>query len=115
MKIDQLGPDKLGPDKLGPVPGRPARAVQKKASGPKSEDDKLKEAAQQFEAIFIKQMLSQMKSSTRALTSGEVSSDRRIYEDWQDDMLAGEMSKGGGIGLAEVLYRQLKPQEERKS
>lgn len=75
----------------------------------KTGNQKLKETVQQFEAILIKRMLSQMRASARALSSGETSGDRRIYEDWQDEMMAKEMSKGGGIGLAEVLYRQLKP------
>lgn len=105
MRVEEKTDQRLPPAR----PGRPAGPRDEKP-GVKSEDGKLKEAVRSFEAVFIKQMLSQMRASARALGGGEVSSDRRIYEDWQDDKLAEEMSKGGGIGLAEILYRQLKPE-----
>ncbi|MDT7526596.1 MULTISPECIES: rod-binding protein [Idiomarinaceae] len=64
------------------------------------------EAAQQFEALFIQQM---MKSMRQAGGESELfnSNAMRTYTDMFDQQLASEMAAGKGIGLAEQLLQQL--------
>ncbi|RUO60087.1 rod-binding protein [Pseudidiomarina marina] len=70
------------------------------------------EAARQFEALFIQQM---MKSMREAGGESELfnSSAMRNYTDMFDQQLATEVA-GKGIGLAEQLLQQLQQQQGKK-
>ncbi len=78
---------------------------QLESDGPKS-DEKIKDLAMQFESIFIHQMIKEMRKSVHKsdlLNSFSL----EMYESMMDEEIAKEMSKQKGIGLADVLYRQL--------
>jgi flagellar protein FlgJ len=66
----------------------------------------LREVARQFESIFTKMMLDGM----RAASFGDPmfgSDEGDMYQSMMDDQLAVEMSQGKGLGLADLLIRQL--------
>jgi flagellar protein FlgJ len=69
----------------------------------------LKEAAKQFESLFTQMMLKSMRDANRSFSEGSMfsSSQGDFYQDMFDDQIAMELSKGKGLGLAEVLVRQL--------
>jgi len=69
---------------------------------------KLKEVAQQFEAIFINIMLKEMRKTIPkdGLLSGDLSS--TIYREMMDTALSEHIAKAGGFGLGEHIYRELK-------
>jgi peptidoglycan hydrolase FlgJ len=73
-------------------------------------DAKLREAAQEFEAIFVEMIFKQMRSANAALSGESKGFARSTYEGWQDQELARSISRQGSFGLAEVLYRQLQQQ-----
>lgn len=81
--------------------------LQKQAlSGEYKEEKELKALAQQFEAIFMNQLMKAMRETLPKegmLSSFSVD----MYESMFDLEVAGEMSKGRGMGLADVLYTQL--------
>lgn len=81
---------------------------------PAARDERLQETAREFEAMFTGILLKQMRASTRALSPEKVSFAREMYEGWQDEMFARNMSMGAGIGLAAVLYRQLRQEQQAK-
>jgi len=66
-----------------------------------------KEAARQFEALFVQQMLKSMRDATPK--GGLLDSDEtRMYQSLLDQQLAMQLStRAGGIGLAKVIERQL--------
>lgn len=70
------------------------------------------EAARQFEALFISQM---MKSMRQAGGESELfnSSAMRTYTDMFDQQMATEVA-GKGIGLAEQLLQQLQLDQAKK-
>ncbi|MGE5589010.1 MAG: rod-binding protein, partial [Bacillota bacterium] len=68
---------------------------------------RLKDACQQFEALFLQQLLKEARAGAAALSGGNRSFDREVYEGWQDEQFATALSGSGGIGLAEMLFRQL--------
>ncbi len=75
-------------------------------SGEYKEEKELKALAQQFEAIFMNQLMKSMRETLPKegmLSSFSVD----MYESMFDQEVAGEMSKGKGMGLADVLYTQL--------
>jgi peptidoglycan hydrolase FlgJ len=66
----------------------------------------LREAARQFESIFAKMMLSSM----RAASFGDslLGSDQQdFYQGMFDDQMAVELTRGKGLGLADMLVQQL--------
>jgi len=74
----------------------------------------LREVARQFESIFTKMMLTSMrKASFGDALFGSDQAD--MYQDMMDDQLSVEMSQGKGLGLADLLIRQLSHGENVKS
>ena len=67
----------------------------------------LKAVAQQFEALFIQQMLKSMRDAQ--LSEGLFDNDQsKLYQDMYDKQLSLNLTEGEGIGLADMLYQQLK-------
>ena len=65
-----------------------------------------KEVATQFEAMFIQMMLKSMRD---AIPKGGLfgSNDLETYTEMADQQIAINLSKSGGMGLANVITRQL--------
>jgi Rod binding domain-containing protein len=87
------------------VQGTGARVADATAVDKKS---KLYEQCQEFESIFVKMMLKEMRSSvdkSDSLISGGWAED--IYQDMLDDQYSATMAKKAGFGLADQLYKQL--------
>ncbi len=72
-----------------------------------SQDPKaLREAARQFESLFARMMLKSMRDAS--LGDPIFGSDQqKFYEGMADDQLAVQMTKGHGLGLADMLVQQL--------
>lgn len=65
-----------------------------------------KEVAQQFESIFIEIMMKSMRSATPK-DSLFGSDQMEAYQDIFDKQLAVDMAESGGLGIAEVIQRQI--------
>src|SRR6185369_2642769 len=66
----------------------------------------LREAARQFESLFTNMMLKSMRSATgKDPLFGSDQAD--FYQDMFDQQLAVQLGKGRGLGLADMLVRQL--------
>lgn len=79
-------------------------------NGDKNSDANLKKVAQEFESLFVSQMLKAMRSANEVLAKDNPmnTAATRQYQDMYDQQLSVSMStKGGGIGLQDVLMRQL--------
>ena len=77
-------------------------------SRPIDKKSKLFEQCQEFESIFVKMMLKEMRNSVDkqdSLVSGGWAED--IYSDMLDDEYSKTMAKSAGFGLADQLYKQL--------
>ncbi|MBZ0106814.1 MAG: flagellar assembly peptidoglycan hydrolase FlgJ [Sulfuricella denitrificans] len=66
-------------------------------------------AAQQFEALFLNMMLKSMREATPEEGLFD-NSNTQLYTSMMDSQLAQSMSKGKGIGLADMLVRQMQMQ-----
>ncbi len=79
----------------------------------KPSKEELAKAAQQFEAIMVRQLLApaiEPLMEGGSLTGEESSqSGGGVYGYMLTDVLAGSISQGGGLGLASVITRQLSP------
>jgi Rod binding domain-containing protein len=95
----------------------PLGAIQRMPDGGQSENpERLKEAAKKFEGLFIHEILKQMKESIEAMR-GEPESETDT-EDSSGEHLrsmywtfwADTLTKEGGFGLWESIYKQLSAQ-----
>lgn len=81
-----------------------------------SGDEKvLEEAAHQFEAIFVQMMLKSMRKAQDALADEDSpfnSQQVKFYRDMHDQQLATDLSSGGGLGLADLIIKQLGQKDE---
>lgn len=66
----------------------------------------VREAARQFESVFTRMLLSSMRSASPGDPLFD-SHESGFYRDMFDDQIAVEMSRGKGLGLAEMLVEQL--------
>ncbi|MBU2977928.1 flagellar assembly peptidoglycan hydrolase FlgJ [Alteromonas sp. C1M14] len=74
----------------------------------------LQEAAQQFEAIFVQMMLKSMRKAQDALADEDSpfnSEQVKFYRDMHDQQLAVDLSSNGGMGLADLIVKQLGQQD----
>jgi peptidoglycan hydrolase FlgJ len=73
----------------------------------KQEEGKLKDACQQFEGLFLSQILKEMRKSIPKAEEDQ-KQDKEMYEELMYDEIAKSMAASGGIGMANVLYQQMK-------
>jgi peptidoglycan hydrolase FlgJ len=67
----------------------------------------LREAARQFESLFTSMVLKSMRQAN--FSDSLFGSDQEnMYQDMYDDQIAAEISKGRGLGLADMLVQQLR-------
>ncbi len=84
--------------------------AQLKADARANSPEALREAARQFETIFVQMMLKSMRDATASMggEEGLLDSDQsKQYMEMFDQQLALDLTKNQGIGLADILVRQL--------
>ncbi|MGH1462955.1 MAG: flagellar assembly peptidoglycan hydrolase FlgJ [Neptuniibacter sp.] len=80
-------------------------------------DEGLQLAAKQFEQLFLNMLLRSMREANAAFGEDNFmnSSQTKFYQGMFDNQLAMEMANDKGIGLTDVLVRQLGGQQARKT
>ncbi len=73
----------------------------------KNQEKELKEACQNFEALFLNMMFKSMRNTVQKSDIIDNSYATGVYEDMMYEKYSEEAAKGGGIGLADMLYKQL--------
>ncbi len=83
------------------------QALQSSDSAASSDKQRMKQTAQDFEAIFIQQVFKGMRQTVPEgglLPRGQA---EEIYSDLQDMEAAKQLTGHGGIGLTEMLLEQM--------
>ena len=82
---------------------------QSRSGDGEAKQEALQEAAQQFEAIFMKMLLSSMRKAQEVLESDSPfnSQSTKFYRDMHDQQMAVELSSNGSLGLTDLIVRQL--------
>ena len=82
--------------------------LEKLKSGARTQDPSaLRQVAQQFESLFARMMI---KSMRKAIGTDPIfgSDQAQMYQGMFDDQLSLELTRGRGLGLADMLMRQLR-------
>jgi Rod binding domain-containing protein len=75
-----------------------------------TEGEKIAEVSRQFEAVLIRQILSEAQKSGFKTSLSQNSATSSIYQDLVTSQLAQSISHSHGLGLGETLTRQLSGQ-----
>jgi Rod binding domain-containing protein len=86
------------------APTSPSRSSDE---GTKGLDPKLVKAAQEFEAVFIRQLLKPLEKAGETGKGNSIGSGSNIYGSMMVGAVADQASAGGGIGLAEMVLKAL--------
>jgi len=78
-----------------------------------SEEERLKQACSDFQAIFIKQMLDTMRKTVQKQGFLQGGQGEEIFEDMLYDEYAQKISRTAGLGLDDMIYKQLSTQRFR--
>jgi flagellar protein FlgJ len=80
-----------------------------KAMGRDQDPQALKEIAKKFEAIFVQQMLKNMRAANEVFAEDSYfsSSEMQFHQDMYDQQMSLELTNGHGLGLADALYKQM--------
>ena len=107
---------------LEEVQGRAEKALNPKeaaalqeAKAMEKRDKELRKACEGFEAIFLNMMYRQMRATVPENPLFGESHALKIFQDMRDDELMKNVAAGGGIGIADMMYKQLKPQVESRN
>ncbi len=78
--------------------------------GKENKDAALMEVAKQFESMFLNMVLTSMREANAVFKEDSLidSQEMDFYEKMYDDQLGLTLSSGQGMGLAKVMYQQLK-------
>ena len=72
-----------------------------------TEDQKIAQASQQFEAILLRQFLSESQKTVIKSELTDDSAAAGIYQDFITNQMADSLARSGGIGLAKTFEHQL--------
>jgi Rod binding domain-containing protein len=70
-------------------------------------DPKLAKAAKEFEAIFLRTLLSSLEKTTSMSGSGKLTTSQSTYGSMVVGAMADQIASSGGIGLAEIIERSV--------
>ncbi len=86
---------------IAPIPGLAPAAAPAAPASASAPDPKIREAAESFEGVFMSILVEEMMKST------EVTQANPLYSGLMTEKLGDQLARAGGIGLADVLERQL--------
>jgi len=85
----------------------PGMRTAEKANNLSASQKSLKAVSEEFEALFLQQLLQQMR---KTVPESDLFGDRKaekLFESLLDEEMSLEMSRAGGIGLSKIIYEQL--------
>ena len=102
--MSQLRPDRDAVDVVNTKAGR----LTSKDSA-KSEEQQIREAAQEFESVFLFQMLKQVRNSIHKEEDGLMNGGmgEEMFTGLLDEEYSKVMAKSNSTGLADVIYQQM--------
>ncbi|MBA34866.1 MAG: flagellar assembly peptidoglycan hydrolase FlgJ [Oleispira sp.] len=77
--------------------------------GREDKDQALRKVAEQFESMFVKMMMKSMRDANKVFQEDSImhSPQEDFYQQMYDDQLSVKLTGNQGMGLADVIYRQL--------
>ena len=94
--IGSIGPIGIAPTQTAAAPAKV-----------ETPDPGMLKAAKDFESIFVRQMLKSVEKTTAAGMGTKAAAGQSTYGSMVVDTLSDSISKGGGLGLADVIAKSM--------
>lgn len=101
-KLAEVRPEKQAPDLIRKAGGRVTSAL-----AVETQDEKLRKTAEDFESIFLFQMLKQVRNAMHKEEFLNGGMAEEMFTGMLDEEYAQVMAKSKSTGIADVLYQQL--------
>ena len=90
-----------------------AQAATSSAPSSMQEEAKLQEACKEFETLFLNQMFAQMRKCAGSEGGGLMGGGQseEMFQSMLDQERAKSWAQEGGVGLANILFQQMKDQQ----
>lgn len=85
----------------------PGMRVVEKANKLSTSQESLKAVSEEFESLFLQQLLSEMRKTVPETDLFGDKKAEKIFESLMDEEMSKDISKAGGIGLSKIIYDQL--------
>jgi flagellar protein FlgJ len=72
-----------------------------------AEERRLRSTAHEIESIFLAHMLKTMRQASGSKGTPLSGQGQRVYQEMMDEHLGRALSKGGGLGLSDMLVRDV--------
>ena len=84
---------------------------QLRANAKTDETTAIKQAAQQFESVFMGMLMQSMRKANASFEADNPlnSQATEFFRDMHDSQMSAELSKKGALGLADLMVQQLAP------
>ncbi|MBN2326786.1 MAG: rod-binding protein [Candidatus Omnitrophica bacterium] len=79
----------------------------------KISDEQMRETAQQFEEIMIRQLLKEMRKTVPQNGIIQDSHATEMYMEMVDDNLAGQLADSQSLGISELIYQEMKQRNDQ--
>lgn len=86
-----------------------------KAAQEEKDEKKLQETCKELEAVFVNMMFKQMQSTIQKSKLIDGGFGEEVYNDMLLEEYSKEATSGNGIGLAQIMYKQLSKNITNKS
>jgi flagellar protein FlgJ len=86
-----------------------------KAAQNEKDEKKLLEQCKQLESVFVNMMFKQMQSTVEKSSLIDGGFGEEVYNDMLTEQYADKATQGNGIGLAQVMFKQLSKNITNKS
>jgi peptidoglycan hydrolase FlgJ len=87
----------------------PLHPVLNSLSEPQDHSDaELKKVSKDFEAVFMRMLFKEMRSSVEKSSLMGNSRAMEFFENLQDDQMSSKLASAGGLGIGNVVYQRLK-------
>ncbi len=97
-------------DALSLLPGAGLDASAASSRAPRADEAKIREAANQFEALLVAQMLKSARESSAQDSEGSGDQAGSSLMEMGEQSIAQVLSSNGGLGLAAMIMKQLRPE-----
>lgn len=84
-----------------------------RAAAASGDDKALEKVASDFESLFVRQLMKTMRASGTTEGFIEKSHARTVFEEMLDEELADKIGGAKGIGIADMIIRYLRTEEEQ--
>lgn len=91
------------PDAAGPATSAKSKPIDT------PDEQKLKKAAGDFESILLASMWKSMKESFKDPKDGDTDAASGTINDWGIEVMSGAVGKAGGLGIGNMIIKQLEP------